>query len=63
MFLVLIILAVIAFGYLMWFDTYCELKDFRRDLKKAIIDIEKAMPKATHSVKTEVISILRRLKC
>jgi hypothetical protein len=63
MFLPVIILAVVVFGYLLWFDTYCELKDLRRDVKKAIEDIEKAMPKATHSVKTEVLGILRRIKC
>ena len=63
MFLSIVIVAVIAFGYLLWFDTHCELNDLRKKIDQAITDIEKVMPKATHSVKTEVLSILRRLKC
>jgi len=63
MFLPLFVLAVIAYGYLKWFDTYCELKDYRKEVQTAIKDIEEAMPKATHSVKTEVMKILGRIKC
>ena len=63
MFLGLIILGMIGLGFLLWFDTFCELKDLRREVRKAIVDIERVMPKATHPVKTEVLSILRRLKC
>lgn len=63
MFFGIIVLAVIVLGWMFWFDTYCELKDLRRDVKQAIDEIEIIMPKATHSVKTEVLCILRRLRC
>jgi len=58
-----LILTVFVLGFLYLLDMYWELKDLRRDVRKAIQDIERVMPKATHSVKTEVLSILKRLKC
>ncbi len=47
MFFGIIVLAVIVLGWMFWFDTYCELKDLRRDIKQAIDEIEIIMPKAT----------------
>jgi len=63
MFLGLLILAVIAFGYMGWFDSHCELKDLRKEVRQAREDIHNALPKATHSVRKEVMEILGRLKC
>lgn len=63
MLLGLVIVGIFSLEFLFWFDTYCELKDLRRDVRKAIVDIERIMPKATHPIKTEVLSVLRRLKC
>lgn len=63
MFIYILYTAFALFGYLLWIDSFCELKDLRKEVRKAILDIERVMPKATHSVKTEVLSILRKLKC
>lgn len=61
--MIFLVVGVTLFGYLLWFNTYCQLKDLKIRISLAIVDVEKAMPRATHSVRTEVLNILGRLKC